>query len=423
MPPSTPTPPSTASVTSLTSHLADLELAAWIDARLASGHRVAYVHGGFLCKVVDLDDPTPTLYPADPQSNAKKSLRKLVSRQLLLHLELSLDTIQSADIANEDWSYSAISSNPEVDMLIATRDALLGRVSGRGPQITNKTAQKVWADAGGRCMLEGCGDDLTEIPLWTQPARVGYLAHIVASDPQGPRGCQHDSHRLANDPENIMLMCDAHHRLIDSFIPDRYPADRLYEMRRTHRDMVRSYLDSLAYPRTRAITLHADLAHVPTYFHDSELIDAILATGRAMLPGVIHYIRRKSQRDDRNIPGFWTQYLREHEGQIRQLVTGFSATSSATTENLAVFPLHHTPTLVLAGRIMGEAQAIQIFQYHRDRRTWAWSPDVAPLPAGSFRVSELAERRGSDVLITIELTAAIDEEAMPPALQARIAVQ
>lgn len=418
MPPSTPL--STASVTPPTDHLADSELAAWIDARAAVGHRVAYIHAGFLCKVADLDDSTRTLHPADPQGSSTRSLKKLVSRQLLLHLELSLDTIQSADAANADWSYSTISAKPEVDALIATRNGLLGRAAGRGPQITDKTAQKVWADAGGRCMLEGCGEDLTEIPLWTQAARVGYLAHIVASDPLGPRGCQQDSHRLANDPENIMLMCDAHHRLIDSFSPHHYPADRLYEMRRIHRDMVRSYLDSLAYPRTRAVTLHADLAQVPTYFHDSELIDAILATGRAMLPGVIHYIRRKSQRDDRNTPGFWTQYLREHEGQIRQLVTGFNATSGSVTERLSIFPLHHSPTLLLAGRIMGEAQDIQIFQYHRDRRTWAWSPDATALPAGSFRVSELPDRRASDVLITIELTAAIDEDSIPSTLQAGI---
>src|SRR5690606_16143531 len=132
----------------------------------------------------------------------------------------------------------------------------------------------------------------------------------------GPRGNQADSHRLSNDPENIMLMCDGHHRLIDSFAPDKYTADVLNEMRQSHRDTVRHYLDSLAFPRTRAVTLHANLAQVPTYFHDSELIEAVLATRRAMLPNVLHCIRRKSHRDDRHTPGFWVQYLREHEMDI-----------------------------------------------------------------------------------------------------------
>ncbi|TVT73198.1 MAG: SAVED domain-containing protein [Denitromonas halophila] len=344
-------------------------------------------------------------------------MKRLVAKGLLQCLELPPQIFRDAHVADPSWQYSQVRSKPAVDTLIATRDGLLGRTAGRGPAITEKTAQKVWADAGGRCMFAGCGEDLTEIPLWTQTARIGYLAHIIASDPQGPRGSQQDSHRLANNPENIMLMCDAHHRLIDSFAPDDYKPDILDEMRRTHRDMVRNYLDSLAFPRMRAATLHANLAHVPTYFHDSELIDAILATGCAMLPGVIHYVRRKSPRDDRNTPGFWSQYLREHEGDIRQLVTGFNAASGATTENLAVFPLHHIPTIVLAGRIMGEAQAIRVFQYSRSRRTWAWNPGATPKPVGTFSVSTLPQARASEVLITIELSAAIDEEAMPPLLQ------
>lgn len=36
-----------------------------------------------------------------------------------------------------------------------------------------------------------------------------------------------------------MLMCDAHHRLIDSFAPDVYDEPTLVAMRQTHRDMVR----------------------------------------------------------------------------------------------------------------------------------------------------------------------------------------
>lgn len=202
-------------------------------------------------------------------------------------------------------------------------------------------------------MFHGCSKDLSEIPLWTKAARVGYLAHIVASDPAGPRGSQADSHRLSDCSDNIMLMCDEHHRLIDSFAPHYYTADVLNEMRQSHRETVRYYLDSLAFPHTKAVTLHANLANVPTYFHDSELIEAIVATRRAMLPGVIHYIRRKSQRDDRHLPGFWHQYLREHENHIRQLIAGFESSNGLVTESLAVFPLHHIPTLVLAGRVMG----------------------------------------------------------------------
>lgn len=395
----------------------DQNLAVWLSTCLAQKHRVAFVHAGYLCKVVDLDDPDLVLYVADPGTAAKDCLKKLVAKRLLSSLEVSFETLSDARVADSGWPYTPVPSKPAVNSLIAARDGLLGRTSGRGPEISEKTAQKVWADAGARCMFHGCSKDLSEIPLWTKTARVGYLAHIVASDPAGPRGNQADSHRLADCPDNIMLMCDEHHRLIDSFAPQYYTADVLNEMRQSHRDMVRNYLDSLAFLHTKAVTLHANLANVPTYFHDSEFIEAIVATRRAMLPGVIHYIRRKSQRDDRHLPGFWHQYLREHEGQIRQLVAGFDSSSSSGTESLAVFPLHHIPTLVLAGRVMGEAQAIQVFQYDKPRRSWAWNPQAEARPKGTFNVDSLPSDRSTEVLITLELTAHVDEDALPAHLK------
>lgn len=395
----------------------DQNLALWLDDCLEQKHRVLYVHAGYLCKVIDLEEPCLVLHPADPGSNAKASLKKLAGKKLLFSLEVSIETLSNARTVDSEWTYDQVESKPYIDTLIATRDGLLGKAKGRGPEISPRTAQKVWTDAAGRCMFQGCSKDLSEIPLWTKAARVGYLAHIVASDPEGPRGNQEDSHRLANNAENIMLMCDEHHRLIDSFAPEQFTSEILDEMRKSHRDMVRNYLDSLAFPPTRAVTLHANLGGVPTYFHDSELIDAILAMRRAMLPGVIHYVRRKSQRDDRHLPGFWHQYLREHEHQIRQLVSGFDASSGSVTESLSIFPLHHIPTLVLAGRIMGEAQAIQIFQYDRHRKTWAWNPQIDAHSRDSFSVDSLSPGYATEVLITLELTAHVDEGALPSDLQ------
>lgn len=398
----------------------DQSLSVWLNGCLAQRQKVGYIHAEYLCRVVNLSDANSALYFADPGPKAKGVLKKLAGKGLLFVFVMSVDELANAHIADDGWALSSIQDKSQVDRLIAQRDGLLGKTSGRGPEITEKTAQKVWADAGARCMFEGCSRDLSEVPLWTKAARVGYLAHIVASDPSGPRGSQADSHRLANVPDNIMLMCDEHHRLIDSFAPFFYTAEILNEMRQVHRDIVRSYLDSLAFPRIKAVTLHANLANVPTYFHDSELIEAIVASKRAMEPGVIHYVRRKAQRDDRHLPEFWPQYLREHENDIRQLVSGFNASSGAHVENLAIFPLHHIPTLVLGGRVMGEAQAIQLFQYDKERKSWAWDSKNNAHPPDSFSVGPLPPDRIEEVLITLELSASLDEDALPDGLKEAI---
>jgi hypothetical protein len=89
-------------------------------------------------------------------------------------------------------------------------------------------------------------------------------------------------------------------------------------------------------------------------------------------------------------------------------------------EELAVFPLHHIATMILAGRIIGEASAIQVFQYHRDRKTWEWDANATPQPAGTFNVEGLSADRVTEALITIELTANIDTESLPTSLQASL---
>lgn len=398
--------------------LGDEDLATWLDRCRTARHPVGYLHSQYVCKVFNLTDSSATLHPSDPETKSKAALRKLAKRGLLQHLQLPLDALNSAITADPTWILTPANED-EIATQVENRKILLGHVSGRGGNISEKTAWQVWGDAGGRCMFAGCGANLTSVPLYNGSARIGYLAHIVASSPDGPRGTP-ESHLLSDRPENIMLMCDAHHRTIDSFAPAEYPADILREMRQSHRDIVRNYLDSLAFPRAKAVTLHANLAGVPTHFHESELIDAILATGRAMLPGVVHYVRR-TQRDDRTLPDFWPHYLETHRHDINTLVSSFTSPSASVSDELAVFPLHHSATMVLAGRIMGEARAIQVFQYHRQRRTWTWDPATTPQPPGMFVVEGLMSDQVDEAVITIELTAYLDEDAIPADLAAKIA--
>src|SRR5262245_18903511 len=74
----------------------------------------------------------------------------------------------------------------------------------------------VWARAAGRCAFLGCNAAVWMDVLTTKEANVGKLAHIVAASPDGPRGDPIESPKLAKDPSNLMLLCGAHHDLVDS---------------------------------------------------------------------------------------------------------------------------------------------------------------------------------------------------------------
>lgn len=392
--------------------LDDKNFAEWLNKLKVNKKAVVLVHAGTTCKAYEKADTRGVLFPVDPEVKSKTALRALARQKLLFMVEVPLLQIASAARADNSWAPQETSVS-DIDSFLEQRKIHLGRVDGRGDPISQDTANKVWADAGGCCMFKGCGHDLSNVPLYNKGKRIAYLAHIIASDPEGPRGTLDKSHLLSNQPENIMLMCDAHHRLIDSFEPDSYQAPRLQEMRREHAAKIRMYRNAMQFPEAQAITLFADLGNVPTHFPDSDFLEALLAEGFSMNAEVKRYLTFEG-RDDRTPPDFWGNYLREMELPILTMVQALGQVPSSDV--LAVFPLHHTPTLVLAGRIIGEARQVQVFQRSRQRKSWHWNSNSTALPSGAFKVSGLTANQADEVLLTVELTANIDSSSFPSTL-------
>ncbi|MGT2434065.1 SAVED domain-containing protein (plasmid) [Cupriavidus basilensis] len=396
--------PSLAALTGLN----DAQLSEWLKQRNKDRKEVVLVHTKTTCKVYEKADTRGALQSVDPEVKSKSAFKAMAKQRRLFSVEVSPSEIAGATMADTAW-VTKETSEQDIEALLEQRKVYLGRVDGRGDPITLETANQVWADAGGCCMFKGCGDDLSVVPLYNKGARIAYLAHIIASDPDGPRGTLEDSHMLSNHPENVMLMCDAHHRLIDSFAPERFDALRLREMRREHTAKVRTYRAAMRYPVAQTMTLFADLGNIPTHYPDSEFMEALLAEGFSMHSDVKRHLTYQN-RDERTPPDFWGNYLREMELRIRNMVQDLGG---PRTGALAVFPVHHTPTLVLAGRIVGEARRVLVFQRSRRRASWLWNHDVAASQAGTFYVTGLTNTQVDEVLLTVELTAHLDERAIP----------
>lgn len=400
--------------------LDDVSLCQLLQRCLTDRHTVVLVHSSHRCKVFNGTIASAPLLPADPEAESAKVLKKLARANLLKRVELPLNDLVQAAVADVAWLQ--LEATPtDVGEWLKRRAALFGQ--GRGQAISDSTSKLVWHDAGGRCMYRGCSEDLGRTTLTTKAARIGYLAHIVASDPDGPRGDSATSHALSNDPENIMLMCDAHHRLIDRIDEDGHSAEFLREMRRERSRMVRNALDGLAYPRAQAIALFGNVANIPTVASERSMREAMHGRRLAPLPDIAHVLRR-TQRDDRLAPDFWDQALHEHEPDFRELVRRVGGQSAGnggiSHDTLAVFPFHSVPLLVLCGRIAGEACPIEVFQYHRHRKTWQWDPSATPQPPLAFQVSHHPPTPADEVLLSLELSASIDERAIPDAISGRV---
>lgn len=397
--------------------LLDEPLAIWLKDLKKAKKAVVLVHAGTTCKAYEKDDVRGVICAIDPDTKAKSAFKSLAKSKQLLAVEVSEFEIDNVTIVDAAWVPSEMSES-DVEDLLEKRKATLGRVAGRGDPIKLDTANSVWADAGGCCMYTGCGEDLSVVPLYNQGARVAYLAHIIASDPEGPRGTAKDSHRLSNSRENVMLMCDAHHRLIDAISPGAYSAVRLQEMRREHTDKVRMYRKAMKFPEAQVMTVFGDIGQVTTSFPDSEFLEVLLSEKLSMRPRVMRHLEYR-KRDDRVAPDFWGSYLHDMGLRIQTMVQELSAPLEADV--LTVFPVHHSATMALAGRITGEARPIQVFQRSRVRESWKWNLSAVPHPPGTFKVLGKTSDKTDEVLLTVELTARIEESALPSNLGSAVA--
>jgi len=400
--------------------LDDGALSEWLENNYFSRHHVTFLYSQTACRLTS--DNSDRLFMADPGKQSLKSLKKLARKELLSRFELPNDNLESAAEINQEWTLLIADPN-FLTSWNTSRNEALGL--GRGTAISKITSQKVWMDAGGRCMYKGCGRDLTSIDHTLKESHKAYLAHIVASNPDGPRGNPQTSHSLSDKSDNIMLMCDEHHRLIDKIDVYSHPAPLLQEMRQQHSETVRTLLNSLSFPRAQAVAIFGSVANVLTSGFEQDIRQAILDRNYLPNPEIKHAISR-TQRDQRTTESHWDNLLHEHQLDIQNFVANYggnpSHSNARQTDTLAIFPLSNVPLLVLAGRIVGEARPVEVFQYDRHRASWRWNQEATstPMPLNTLQLITDCKEQVDEVFLTIELTAHLDEKWIPNTLKEKI---
>ncbi|WP_181726458.1 HNH endonuclease [Micromonospora provocatoris] len=100
--------------------------------------------------------------------------------------------------------------------------------------IPDREVKRLYAVSGNLCAFTGCEQRLCEPGDSGEPGVVtGEMAHIVAASRQGPRGRGVLTDDERNSAENLILLCERHHKIVDRR-PRTYTVDVLTEMKRRH---------------------------------------------------------------------------------------------------------------------------------------------------------------------------------------------
>lgn len=271
----------------------------------------------------------------------------------------------------------------------------------RGKDPSQLTKLMLCANAGGRCQFEGCNKKLFVDGVTLSEVNNSNIAHIVASSPDGPRGNE-DSYKLSDKLENLMLMCQEHHKLIDDN-PEQYTVQNLQNMKHQQEQKIEYILDGMDYPESEIIIFESPIKNITDVkVNYKQAVEAIRSecNNPASKHGTI--IRVQSFENYRR-SSYWTNIERELKYQVEHQIESIYRYTHDL--QLSIFPIAPIPLIIKLGNLLGDKRKIDIFQKTRTPDTWIWQSKEL---TNEFKVSKKSLKQGCEVALIISLTAEID---------------
>ncbi|MFP3790852.1 SAVED domain-containing protein [Bacillus subtilis] len=256
----------------------------------------------------------------------------------------------------------------------------------------------LWGKASGRCQYDGCNKPLWFDEVTKAEFNAAYIAHIVADKPNGPRGDKQRSELLKSDINNLMLLCDFHHRLVDIDQVDEHPESLLLEMKRSHENKMKMLTSLIPEKGSLVIFYGANIGQ-----HDSHLSmnHAIYAMVPERYPKdkfpIELSLENSSFRDDESF--YWSLEIENLRRQFNEKVK-----ARKDVDHFSVFALAPQPLLIELGRLLSDIKATEVYQLHREPADWKWHDLIDDV---NYRIVA-PEKYTNTVALNISLSADID---------------
>lgn len=272
-------------------------------------------------------------------------------------------------------------------------------------KIPDDVRLKLWVLAGGRCEFLNCNK-----PVWfddgtAKEDNFGHIAHIVAASPGGPRGDEDSSVKLQADPDNLMLLCFQHHRLIDGENVGDYAPEQLREHKRTHEKRIQRQTAIGIEGPTAVFRFESPIGDRRVVISTDDMFSAIQSRPIADANGVFLDFGHKAGRGDES---FWTTFAGEVTEQIRQTLR--RGNNSLVYDHLSVFAIAPIPILMHMGNQLGNIVPLDLYQKHRDTNDWKWKiePENDPF---EFRSTSVGGKEGKDIALVLSLSGKITPDS------------
>lgn len=283
--------------------------------------------------------------------------------------------------------------------------------------IPQKVQSALWAKAGGRCEYRGCNEYLVgDLIAGKRNGLYGFIAHIVADTPGGPRGDAVRSPLLAKSLDNLMLMCAKHHKTIDMDAPDDHPESLLLEMKEAHEARIETNTGISEEYASHVIRFGASIGK-------NEALVSTQAIFRAMPPDRhpatartidLEVLNQAFQDDEAE---FWAMQRANLDRLFGEKVRG--RIERQEIKHLSVFALAPQPLLIELGRLIYDIVPTTVHQLLREPQGWVWQRDR---PTLEFIASEPAAETEGPIALKLAVSAPVDDERIRSVLGSDAAI-
>ncbi|WP_346854946.1 SAVED domain-containing protein [uncultured Draconibacterium sp.] len=281
--------------------------------------------------------------------------------------------------------------------------------------IPEKIKTQLWTLSAGRCEYRGCNKPLWKDELSMANMNNAYIAHIVADSQDGPRGDKVRSPLLAKSFNNLMLMCDAHHRLIDKEDVDGHPENLLVEMKKEHEKRIELLTSLSSSKKTHIILYGANIGNQGSPLNFESSFQAIIPDKFPTESyGIELGITNSFIEDKEDL--FWELESQNLERQFKEKVENLKIHSPI--KSFSAFGLAPQPLLIKFGTLFNDLYDVQVFQRHREPATWEWQDET---DFDEFILIEPKEFDGLPVL-NISLSATITNDRIEKLFDSKICI-
>ena len=232
--------------------------------------------------------------------------------------------------------------------------------------IPQKVKAELWWRAAGRCEFKGCNKPLYLHGITMDNCNLSNCAHIIGDSENGPRGTK-DSKILAQNFNNIMLMCPECHHYIDNEGVGKYDAQTLFDMKKKHEKRMEYLTGFKEDLQANIVTYCANIAEHMPQFAFPELQKALLPdfypTSTDMIQLGVNFYAGED----------WDSYWKREEENLAHFCKSrvLDCIDRWEYKRIALFGLAPMPLLVRLGTMLNNKHNVVVYQKQRSGG-WKW---------------------------------------------------